>query len=81
MLVVADSSIVANESSGVVFVVGADKTSRHAARERDRAARCRQRARRRVGPEPGEHRRHPYYYSSYYRKDYARYYVKSGTGT
>ena len=32
VLVVADSSIVANEASGVVFVVGADKTSRQAAR-------------------------------------------------
>jgi Mrp family chromosome partitioning ATPase len=32
VLVVTDSSIVANHASGVVFVVGSDKTSRQAAR-------------------------------------------------
>ena len=34
VMVVTDSCIVGNEATGVVFVVGADKTSRHAARER-----------------------------------------------
>ena len=32
VLVVADSMVVANKASGVVFVVGADQTSRNAAR-------------------------------------------------
>ena len=32
VLAVADASVVANMASGVVFVVGADQTTRHAAR-------------------------------------------------
>ena len=41
VLVVTDASIVANQATGVVFVVGADQTSRHAATRRGRAARRR----------------------------------------
>jgi capsular exopolysaccharide synthesis family protein len=77
VMVVADSSIVANQASGVVFVVGADNTSRHAARtaveQLDSAsAHVLGSVLNRV-----DLVRNPYYYSAYYRKDYARYYVSS----
>jgi len=79
VLVVADSSIVANEATGVVFVVGAEHTSRHAARnavEQLAAANAHV-----IGSvlNKANIAGNPYYYSSYYRKEYARYYVKSGT--
>ena len=78
VMVVADSSIVANQSSGVVFVVGADNTSRQAARtavEQLDAANAHI-----IGSVLNrvDIVRNPYYYSAYYRKDYARYYVKAG---
>jgi capsular exopolysaccharide synthesis family protein len=77
VLVVADSAIAANHASGVVFVVASDKTNRHAAREA-------------VEQLSGSNARivgsilnrvdlvkHPYYYSAYYRKEYAKYYVSN----
>ena len=79
VLVVTDSSIVANQASGVVFVVGADKTSKHAARvaveQLDSAnAHIVGSVLNRV-----DLVRNPYYYSSYYRKEYAKYYVKNAS--
>ena len=79
VLVVADGLIVANEATGVVFVVGADQTSRHAARtavEQLETASANV-----VGAvlNRADTRRNPHYYSSYYRKAYSRYYLKSGT--
>jgi succinoglycan biosynthesis transport protein ExoP len=78
VLVVADGLIVANESTGVVFVVGADQTSRHAARtaiEQLESASANV-----VGSvlNRADVRRNPHYYSSYYRKEYSRYYLKTG---
>ena len=80
VMVVADSSIVANQSSGVVFVVRADHTSRHAVRaavEQLEAASAHL-----IGSvlNSVDLVRNPYYYSAYYRKDYARYYVSAGAG-
>jgi capsular exopolysaccharide synthesis family protein len=80
VMVVADSSIVANQASGVVFVVRADHTSRHAVKaaveQLDAAnAHLLGSVLNRVDVV-----RNPYYYSSYYRKDYARYYVSAGAG-
>ena len=77
VMVVADSAIVANQASGVVFVVGADNTSRQAARtavEQLDAANAHI-----IGSvlNKVDLVRNPYYYSAYYRKDYARYYVSS----
>ncbi len=77
VLAVADSMIAANEASGVVFVVGADKTTRQAARaaiEQLAAARSHL-----VGAvlNNAAISRHPYYYQGYYRKQYAKYYVKT----
>lgn len=75
VMVVADSSICANQATGVVFVVGADNTSRQAARaavEQLDAANAHL-----IGSVLNrvDLVRNPYYYSAYYRKDYARYYV------
>jgi succinoglycan biosynthesis transport protein ExoP len=79
VLVVTDSSIVANHASGVVFVVGSDKTSRQAARtavEQLDAANARI-----IGSVLNRVNlsRHQYYYSSYYRKEYSKYYVSNAS--
>src|SRR5262249_13263010 len=71
VLVVTDSAIVANHASGVVFVVGSDKTTKQAARaaveQLDSAsARIIGSVLNRVNLA-----RHQYYYSSYYRKEYS----------
>jgi len=76
VLVVADSSIVANQASGVVFVASADKTPRAAAKAavvQLEAANAKV-----IGTVLNrvDLVRNPYYYQSYYRKEYARYYVK-----
>ena len=77
VMVVADGSIVANLATGVLFVVGADRTTRQAVRAAHEQlvsanARVIGSVLNRVDIE-----RHAYYYASYYRKDYARYYVTS----
>jgi succinoglycan biosynthesis transport protein ExoP len=79
VMVVADSSIVANQASGVVFVVRADKTTKQsvrAAAEQLDAANAHL-----IGSvlNGADVLRNPYYYSAYYRKDYARYYVASSS--
>jgi capsular exopolysaccharide synthesis family protein len=79
VMVVADGSIVANRASGVVFVVRADHTSRQAVRA---AAEQLEGASAHFLGSVLNHAdviRNPYYYSAYYRKDYARYYVKTGS--
>ena len=77
VMVVADGSICANQATGVVFVVGADHTTRQTARaavEQLDAANARL-----IGSVLNrvDLVRNPYYYSAYYRKDYARYYVSA----
>jgi capsular exopolysaccharide synthesis family protein len=77
VLAVADSTIAANDASGVVFVVASDNTSRQAARaavEQLDSAHAHL-----VGSVLNrvDLIRHPYYYASYYRKEYAKYYVSS----
>jgi capsular exopolysaccharide synthesis family protein len=79
VLVVTDSAIVANHASGVVFVVGSDKTTRQAARtaveQLDSAnARIIGSVLNRVNLT-----RHQYYYSAYYRKEYSKYYVSNAS--
>ena len=64
----------------MVFVVRADHTSKHAVRaavEQLEAANANL-----VGSvlNSVDLVRNPYYYSAYYRKDYARYYVSAGAG-
>lgn len=77
VMVVADSSIVANQASGVVFVVRADHTTKQsvrAAAEQLDAANAHL-----IGSvlNGADVLGNPYYYSAYYRKDYSRYYVSS----
>ena len=81
VLAVADASILANTASGVVFVVGADQTSRHAARAAIDQLHAVQAhvigaVLNRVDLE-----RNPYYYSTYYRKEYSRYYAQAPAAT
>ena len=81
VLAVADASILANTASGVVFVVGADQTSRHAARAAiDQLHAVQAHV---IGAVLNrvdlEH--NPYYYSTYYRKEYSRYYAQAPTAT
>ena len=76
VLVVSDSMVVANKATGVVFVVGADQTTRgaaHNAVEQLTSANAVV-----IGSvlNKADIHRHSHYYSSYYRKEYARYYVK-----
>ena len=75
VLAVADSTIAANGASGVLFVIGADKTTRHAARAAiEQLAAAKGHLMGAVlNNAPID--RHPYYYQGYYRKEYAKYYV------
>jgi capsular exopolysaccharide synthesis family protein len=80
VMVVADSSIVAHQASGAVFVVRADHTSRqdlHAAVEQLGAANAHL-----IGSvlNSVDLVGNPYYYSAYYRKEYSRYYVSADAG-
>ena len=77
VLAVADASILANTATGVVFVVGADQTSRQAARAAIEQLQAVQAhvigaVLNRVDLE-----KNPYYYSAYYRKEYSRYYQQA----
>jgi polysaccharide biosynthesis transport protein len=81
VLAVADASILANTATGVVFVVGADQTSRQAARAaleqlEGVQAHVIGAVLNRVDLE-----KNPYYYSAYYRKEYSRYYQQASRPT
>lgn len=79
VLVVADSSIAANDASGVIFVVASDKTNRHAAHEAiEQLSAANAHV---VGSilNRVDLIKHPYYYSAYYRKEYAKYYVSNAS--
>ena len=79
VLAVADASILANTATGVVFVVGADQTSRQAARAAlDQLAAVQAHV---IGAVLNrvDLDKNPYYYSAYYRKEYARYYAPAST--
>jgi capsular exopolysaccharide synthesis family protein len=76
VLAVADASVIANGASGVLFVVGADQTSRQTARAAIDQLNAVQAhiigaVLNRVDIEGN-----PYYYSTYYRKEYSRYYAR-----
>lgn len=79
VMAVTDAAIIANTATGVVFVVGAEMTSRRnalAAVEQLQQARAKfiGAVLNRVNLE-----RHSYYYSPYYRKDYSRAYERTTT--
>lgn len=80
VLAVTDASLIAHMASGVLFVVGADRTSRHAAQaaiEQLEAARATF-----LGGVLNsidlDH--HPYYFAKYYRAEYSEYYTP-GSGS
>ena len=76
VMAVTDSSVVAHLVSGVLFVVGAEMTSRHAAQ---RAVEQLEQARAKfVGAVLNrvDLQHNAYYYSRYYRREYSEYYQK-----
>jgi capsular exopolysaccharide synthesis family protein len=75
VMAVTDAVITANNASGVVFVVGSEMTSRHVAKQAieqlaNSNARLIGAILNRVDLE-----KHSYYYSQYYRREYAAYYT------
>lgn len=77
VMAVTDASLLAHHATGVLFVVGAEMTSRHAAsRALDQLEQVNARF---VGAVLNrvDLDRNPYYYSQYYRREYAQYYVRS----
>ena len=80
VMAVTDSSVIAHLATGVLFVVGAEMTSRHAAQ---RALEQLEQARGKfIGAVLNrvDLQHNSYYYSQYYRREYSDYYQKS-TGT
>jgi capsular exopolysaccharide synthesis family protein len=77
VLAVADASILANSATGVVFVVGADQTSRHTARTAVEQLEAVQAHIIGAVLNRADVERNPYYYSAYYRKEYSRYYARA----
>ncbi len=78
VMAVTDAPVVAHLADGVLFVVGAEMTSRNAAQTRRRAARERRRAGS-IGAVLNrvDLQHNAYYYSQYYRREYGSYYIKS----
>jgi capsular exopolysaccharide synthesis family protein len=77
VMAVADATLVAHLATGVVFVVGAEMTSRHAAkRALDQLEHVHAKFVGGVLNKVDLHR-NPYYYSQYYRREYAQYYIKA----
>jgi polysaccharide biosynthesis transport protein len=77
VMAVTDSSVVAHAASGVLFVVGADMTSRQAAqRALERLEHAKAKF---VGAVLNrvDLQHNAYYYSQYYRREYAQYYTSS----
>jgi len=77
VMAVTDAALIAHHASGVLFVVGAEMTSRHTAR---RALEQLEQAQARfVGAVLNrvDLKHNAYYYSQYYRREYSDYYQKS----
>ena len=75
VMAVTDSSIAAHAAGGVLFVIGSEQTSRHAAREAlDQLAGAKSHI---LGAvlNKVDVARNPYYYSHYYRREYRDYYA------
>lgn len=77
VMAVADACVIAHRTSGVLFVIASDSTSRHAAKQAvDQLVQARARI---VGGVLNrvDLEKNPYYYSKYYKKEYTQYYTKS----
>ena len=77
VMAVTDASVIAHSATGVVFVVGAEMTSKGAAKaalEQLDAVKAKY-----VGAilNRVDVRRNPYYYSRHYRREYSNYYAKA----
>ena len=80
VMAVTDAALAAHSASGVLFVIGAEMTSRHAAK---RALEQLEHAEARfVGAVLNrvDLQRNAYYYSQYYRREYTQYYAKPSAG-
>ncbi len=79
VMAVIDAAVVAHRATGVVFVVGAEMTSRHAAKAA--IAQLENAHAKFIGAVLNrvELEKNAYYYSHYYRKEYGRYYAKAGS--
>lgn len=77
VLAVTDAAILAHEATGVVFVVGAEMTSRHAAKTA--VEQLQKSGGRVIGAVLNRVQldRNRYYYSKYYRREYTEYYSRS----
>lgn len=76
VMAVTDAAVIGNHATGVVFVVGAEMTSRrHAAVAIEQLAAAKARF---IGAvlNRANVQRHGYYYSTYYRKDYVQAYTR-----
>ena len=79
IMAVTDSSVVAHVATGVVFVIGSEMTSRHTAlRSLDQLRNANAKV---VGAilNRVDLKHHGYYYSQYYKKAYADYYVRAAS--
>jgi len=79
VMAVADACVIAHRTTGVIFVVSADTTSRHTARQAlEQLAQGHARV---IGGVLNrvDLKRNPYYYAKYYRKEYSNYYAKTAS--
>lgn len=77
VMAVTDAALVAHHATGVLFVIGAEMTSRHAAaRALDQLENAQAKF---VGAVLNrvDLQRNAYYYAQYYRREYAQYYAKT----
>jgi polysaccharide biosynthesis transport protein len=81
VMAVSDASILANAATGVVFVVGADQTTRQTAKAAVNQLHSVNAHLIGAVLNRADVERNPYYYSTYYRKEYSRYYAKVGQAT
>ncbi len=81
VLAVADASVLANAASGVIFVIGADQTTRNTAKAAVDQLNAVQAHVIGAVLNRADVQRNPYYYSAYYRKEYSRYYAKAPSRT
>lgn len=76
VMAVADASVIAHLVTGAVFVIGAEMTSRHAARRAVEQLESSQAAFFGAVLNRVDLERNAYYYSQYYRREYTAYYAK-----
>ena len=78
VMAVADASVIAHIVTGSVFVIGAEMTSRHAAKRAVEQLQSSQGAFFGAVLNRVDLARNAYYYSQYYRREYTAYYVTQG---